>query len=224
MATEDSEGRELLEGWLALLDGPGYKGRVARDRAVAEMRAAGADRLFPLLVPMLTGPDPKARCKACEAVLRVDADRAIELVLPLLDDPDASVRWHACGCLHDFVDERAVAPLVRVLQGDQDPQVRGAAAYALGGIRSLAAIPALLEAMELDHELDILNYSPSSGAAGALDDILGTNVTRGQPSQGMCKTREQPTTLEGFKRVAREAYQGWLKRQAGQGAASGGGE
>ena len=110
--------------WLALLGGPGYLGREARDRAVAEMRAAGAERLFPLLVPMLTATDPDARCKACEAVLWVDAGRAIELVLPLLDDRDAAVRWRACGCLHDFGDGRAVAPLVQVLQCDPDAQVR----------------------------------------------------------------------------------------------------
>ena len=212
-----------LNVWLALLGGPGYLGREARDRAVAEMRAAGAERLFPLLVPMLTATDPDARCKACEAVLWVDAGRAIELVLPLLDDRDAAVRWRACGCLHDFGDGRAVAPLVQVLQCDPDAQVRGTAAYALGGIGSLAAIPALLAAMEGDHELDQLGYSASFCAAGSLDDILGTNVTRVGAPKGFCKLREQPRDLDALKRVAREAYEGWSNGQAEQGPTADGG-
>ncbi|MEX0717334.1 MAG: hypothetical protein WD066_12140 [Planctomycetaceae bacterium] len=53
----DDRGR--LEAWLALLRGPGYLGRDEREGAVAEMRAAGVERLFPLLVPMLTDRDPE---------------------------------------------------------------------------------------------------------------------------------------------------------------------
>jgi hypothetical protein len=64
-----SDFRERLDSWLPRLGGPGYKGFADRDRAVAEMRAAGADRLFPLLIPMLTDPEPEARCTACEAIL-----------------------------------------------------------------------------------------------------------------------------------------------------------
>lgn len=55
--TMDDRGR--LEAWLALLRGPGYLGRDEREGAVAEMRAAGVERLFPLLVPMLTDRDPE---------------------------------------------------------------------------------------------------------------------------------------------------------------------
>src|SRR5262249_26693131 len=143
--------------------------------------------------------------------------------LPLLDDPDVAVRWNACGCLHDFGDERAIVPLIRVLQGDPDAQVRGSAAYALGGISSPAAIPALLAAMESDHELDMHGHSASSCAVGALDDILGTNETRIRLSKGLYKMRERPPDLERLKRIARETYRDWSKRQAEQGAGADGG-
>jgi HEAT repeat protein len=198
-----------LDGWLARLGGPGFKGRDDRNMAVAEMRAEGADRLFPLLAPMLTNPDPEARCTACAAVLWIDAHQAIELVLPQLADPDVAVRWNACGCLHDFGDERAINPLVRVLQGDPDAQVRGTAAYALGGIGSPAAIPALLAAMESDHELDMHGHSASSGAATALDDILGTNETRIKVSETLRQMRAGEPDLNRLQQLAQERYQEW---------------
>jgi HEAT repeat protein len=226
LATDQNDDTKRVDEWLA-----GFGGRVARPqtpeerkRAIAEMCAAGADRLFPLLVPVLMGPDPEARCAACEAVLRIDARGAIELVLPLLNDPDRTVRWQACGCLHDFGDERAVVPLIRVLQGDPDPQVRNTAAYALGGIGSPAAIPALLAALESDHELDELGYSTSSSAKTALDDILGTNETRIRFPDGLCKMQERPPDLERLKRLARETYEEWSKRQAEADAAADGGD
>jgi HEAT repeat protein len=214
MGMVQSDERKRLNGWLTLLDGPGYQGREARDRAVAEMRTAGADRLFPLLVPMLADPDPEVRCKACEALLLVDARRALELVLSLLDDPDDVFRLHTCFCLHKVRDERAIVPLIRVLQGDVDAQVRGTAAHALGGIGSLAAIPSLLVAMESDQELDMHGYSPSFCSAHALDDILGTNEMRIRLSEGLCKMRAHPPDLERLKRIARETYEDWSKSQA----------
>jgi HEAT repeat protein len=214
----DDRGR--LEGWLARLGGPGFKGFEDRDQAVAEMRAEGTDRLIPLLVPMLRDPDPELGCKACEALLWVDAHRALEPVVAVLDDPDETVRWYACLCLHTFGDERAVGWLIQVLRGDPDAQVRGAAAYALGGIGSPAAIPALLAAMESDHELDMHGHSASSCAAGALDDILGTNETRIKISATLCRMREGEPDLHRLRRMAEERYQHWRGEYPEAGAAT----
>ena len=205
--------RSNLNDWLARLSGPGFKGFEDRNQAVAEMRAEGADRLFPVLVPMLASPDPEVRCTACEAVLCVDAERAIELVLPLLEDPDVMVRWHASGCLHDFGDGRAIDPLIGVLQNDSDAQVRNTAAYALGGIACPAAIPALLTAMECDHERDIHGHSASSRAATALDDILGTNETRIKVSETLRTMRDGGPDLDRLRVLAEQRYQEWFNRQ-----------
>jgi hypothetical protein len=225
VATELEDDAKRIDEWLAILGGRGARpqGPEGRKRAVAEMCAAGADRLFPLLVPRLTGPDPETRCAACEAILRIDARRAIEFVLPLLDDSEVVVRWNACGCLHDFGDERAVLPLIRVLQSDPDAMTRGTAAYALGGIRSPAAIPALLAAMESDHEWDELGHSASSSAATALDNILGTHETRIRLPDGLCKMAEYPPDLERLKQIARKTYADWSKSQTEPGAAADGG-
>src|SRR5262245_58403179 len=105
------------------------------------MRNAGVGNVFPLLIDRLKDADPEARCDAITALLFLAGRRAVEPVTGMLDDPDTTVRWHACGCLHDFGDERAVPVLCEVLRRDPDPQVRGTAAYALGGIGSPAAIP-----------------------------------------------------------------------------------
>ena len=49
--------RDQLDAWLARLDGPDCIGPDDQKQAVAEMRAVGADVLFPLLIPMLTGDE-----------------------------------------------------------------------------------------------------------------------------------------------------------------------
>lgn len=199
-----------LQAWLSILvGGSESEGTDARERAVVEMQAMGAERLFPLLAPLLSGDDPEARCLACEAALRVDAGRAVELVLPLLADPEAIVRWHACGCLHDFGDERAVSALVRVLQADPVAGVRSTAAYALGGIGSPAAVPALIAALQADHEPDANGHTASSCAATALDDIVGTDETRIREPDGLCTLADGPPDLESLKQRAQARYEAW---------------
>lgn len=234
MATEETDDRQRLDRWLSLIRGPELIGPMAevwprRAAAIGEMRAAGADRLFPLLGPMLSNPDPAVRLVACEAVFFVDARRGLELALPLLDDPEVGMRWHVCGCLHDCGDERAIEPLIRVLRDDPDAQVRGSAAHALGAIGrrtgSAAAIPALLAAMEADHERDMHGHSASSCAARALDDILGTNETRIRLPSGMCTMRRGEPDLDLLRRLAVERFEQWSTGGAAPGApADGGGD
>ena len=110
--------------------------------------------------------------------------RTRTLILPLLEDASSMVRWYVCGLLHDRGDERAVGPLVRRLKSDTDPQVRANAAYALGGIGSGAAVPALKEAVARDHEIDALGYTASGAARDALAEIATMARVRGGSSAG----------------------------------------
>ncbi len=197
-----------LDVWLARLDGPGYKGRDDQKQAVAEMRALGADVLFPLLTPMLTG-DEEARCQCCKALLRIDSVRGLELVLPLLRDPDAVIRWSVCECLAGLGGARAVPALLTVLRSDEDAQVRGAAARGLGWQGGPEVIPALLEAMKNDHEFDMHGHSPSHSAAMALDDVLGTDETCLHLGN-ICKMLDREPDLDRLRRLAEERYQKWL--------------
>lgn len=193
--------------WLKAVDG---SGREARERALEDMRTAGVDEVIPLLAAKLNDPDMEIRGEAVTALCLLDAERAVELVLPLLEDPTIEIRWHTTGCLHDFGDERAVEPLISVLQNDVDPMVRNTAAYALGGIGSPAAIPALLQAMDEDHEVDELGYTTSSNAATALDDIVGTEETRLKHSGSLRQMSPHPPDLDRLRYLAAELYERWL--------------
>lgn len=207
-----------LKERLALLGGDGYQGEDAMKRAIEEMRAAGSERLFPVLVDLLRGADVEIRCKSCEAIYWIDRHRGLDLVLPLLNDPESVVRWNTCGCLHDFRDARAIEPLIDRLKHDPDPHVRGTAAYALGGIGSPEAIPALVETVRSDHEADQLGYTPSWCAAGALDEILDTNYTRIKVTETLRKLAPYPRDVESLIRTAMEHYRSTTKPNAPDGS------
>lgn len=199
----DNQEEQCLERWLALFQGPGFRGQKARDQAIAEMQAAGSDRLFPLLRERLADPDPEVRCVAIQAALWIDAPAGQNLVLPLLYDVAAEVRWCVCWCLHDFGDHGAVSLLIDVLEGDENPQIRGAAAYALGGIGSPAAIPALLASLDDDLVTDRLGQSPSASAATALEFILSS-----------AEMRVEKRDHETLRRQAGELYHQWSPARA----------
>jgi HEAT repeat protein len=201
----DGDDRTRVREWLSLIAGPGFRGRDARDAAVAEIRAAGVDRAIALLAPVLADPDPEDRCRACELLFRIDPRRGVDLILPLLQDPDVVVRWQAAGCLHDFGDERAIPALIETLERDPAPEVRGTAAYALGGIGSPAAIPALLRVLDSDYAADELGHTPSSAAAVALRDILAPPGARGG-----AVPRE--SDLPRLRTLAEERYRQWREQ------------
>jgi hypothetical protein len=196
----DAVDRDQLDACLARLGGPGYKGSDDRKQAVAEMRAVGADLLFPLLIPMLTG-DEESRCTACEAILLVDAERGLDLVLPLLRDPDLGARWFVCDCVAGLGGARAVPALLTVLQSDEDAQVRGTAARGLGWQGGPECIPPLLQPMASDHEIDIHGHSPSHCASMALDDILGTDETC-LHLDNVCRMLDREPDLDRLRRLA----------------------
>jgi HEAT repeat protein len=171
MTSTQNHFKERLQECLELLIGPGYKGRAACDQAVAELKALGASRLFPLLIPMLDSQTLLIRLEASRAILSIDEQKGIELLLPYLHDPDPEFRYDVCGLMHDFGDRRVTIPLIELMQNDTDPQIRGQAAFALGAIGDIRALSALTETMNSDHEVDMLGYSPSTSAKKALKQI-----------------------------------------------------
>jgi HEAT repeat protein len=205
---------DQLERWLDAINRPTFDANGCRDRAIDEMRAAGAENVLPLLADRLKAADPEIRCDSITALLFLDADRAVELVMAMLNDPDTTVRWHACERLYGFGDERAVPVLGELLRRDPDPQVRGTAAYAMGGIGSPAAIPSLLAALGSDNEYDSQGHSPSSCAATALDEILGTHETRIHLGGGLCRMADSEPDLDRLRRLSEELFQKWSEGRA----------
>jgi len=176
------------------------------DPVIAKLRAIGPERLFPYLRELLNDPDFELRCQAALAVFYVDPTGAVDLLLPSLNDPEWGVRLQICGLLHDIADIRAVQPLIQIMKTDSSPMVRNTAAYALGGIGDPAAIPALIEAIDNDHEPDEFGHTASGCAQTALDDILKTNHTRIKFADGLCAMQPEPLDLEKLKTEAMELY------------------
>ena len=84
MTNHRNEDARRLADWLGYFGGPVERPQSPqeRKRLMAEMCAAGAERMFPLIAEVLTGADPEARCAACELVLQIGARRGIELDVP----------------------------------------------------------------------------------------------------------------------------------------------
>ncbi|ACK67678.1 HEAT domain containing protein [Rippkaea orientalis PCC 8801] len=72
-----------------------------------------------------------------------------EAMLPLLTDSEPSQRMVAARVFCELQDERAIAPLITLLQ-DVCPLVRVSAAYALGKNINTEAVTALIELLETD--------------------------------------------------------------------------
>ncbi|WP_309719780.1 HEAT repeat domain-containing protein [Armatimonas sp.] len=192
-----------VRDWLAQLQAPGAE---TRNRIIAKMQSLGALRLFPILGRFLGDPDGEFRCLVAETAFRIDPAASVALLLPLLDDPEWEVRVEICGLLHDIADERTIPPLISRLEADPHPMVRNTAAYALGGIGSPVAIPALLKALDEDHEYDELGHSASGCAATALDNILHTHHTRLKLPNGLCTLQPSPRGLDTLKAEALELF------------------
>jgi hypothetical protein len=203
-----------VDAWLACFLGPRYKGPSNRkqylaqmEAAVAEMRAVGADVLFPLLGPMLA-VEGNSWMTVLEVILRVDAQRGLELALPLLHDPSSSRRWIATMTVGELGGAAAVPALLAALKSDESPQVRGAAAHGLGFSGGPECLPALLEAMASDHDVDSQGFTASHSASMAIDRILGTDETCLHFGE-LSRMRDGEPDLDRLRQLAEEYYRQW---------------
>jgi HEAT repeat protein len=154
---------------IARFDGPGFRSREDLAHAVEELRALGVE---PLVV-LLSHTDPRIRELAAVATIMTHPEAGQAMILPLLRDAVATTRWYTCGLLYDFGDARAVPELVERLRTDSDAGVRVIAADAIGNIASrvevpATVIPALEEAIQRDHAMTPLGFTPSGSAREAL--------------------------------------------------------
>jgi hypothetical protein len=122
-------------------------GEVLRD--LASLSADGASRAVAHLTGVLGDADFGARAGQMLVWL---APLSVEPLIAALADEHA--REHATFALGYVHDSRAVEPLCRQLLESQDPAVRRVSAWALGEIRDLGAVEALVLA-SADHEYDV---------------------------------------------------------------------
>jgi hypothetical protein len=184
---------EYLRKSLRFFGGPGYD-RGKRDRFVEEMRKRDSSIVLSRLAELFTDPDLDIRANTIEAALHIDKELGLDLVMPMLRHPEWDMRYHICGLMKKFGDQRATKPLLEILKNDSDPQVRGAAAFGLGGIGDLTAMPDLVKIADNDHEIDRLGYAPSQSARQAIHYILLGQVIAHLTSNPDVKIRQTYAT------------------------------
>jgi len=97
-------------------------GRTDHPRAVAS------------LIDALASPNPRTRQLAAVGLGYAESPESVDPLLGALRDDVSSVRAAAAWALGELEDERAVRPLARLLSDDPQPDVRRAAALALGSM------------------------------------------------------------------------------------------
>jgi putative membrane-bound dehydrogenase-like protein len=154
------------------------RGQVDRDPDTS-VRAAAAKALgaledkeaLPILIASIRSPgtpDP-VRDAALEAVETIGSDLAVKALVDLLEhgDTDASRRPRVLAALGRFKAPSAVAPALKSLE-DSSPEVRAAAAEALGKIGQLDGVGGALRARLDDRAVDV--RKAAMAALGALAD------------------------------------------------------
>lgn len=103
----------------------------------------GGPRAVELLVGALARPEPKVRREVVLALAKAGGDDAGQLVFGMLDDPATTVRVAAVSAVGALGVQRAVKPLMRMLEEEDDPDLLLAALHALGHLRDPAAVHAI---------------------------------------------------------------------------------
>ncbi len=117
-----------------------------RERAIHELSKKGSDALGVLKDTLRGGETVAARRNAVWALTRIPGEEAREAVRPALADKEESVRHAATHSVSVWRDAEAKAALEKQL-GDASPQLKRAAAEALGRIGDGGTVAALLDAV-----------------------------------------------------------------------------
>lgn len=108
--------------------------------AVAMLADLGGDGAVELCTSALANPDARVRKEALRALAKLGDSESGSIVVGLLDDPDPNVRLAAALAAGELRVERAVKPLVAMLDATKDPDEAGPLIRALGRIRDPGAV------------------------------------------------------------------------------------
>jgi hypothetical protein len=148
--------------------------------------ASDKAEVLALFETRLQGADEEGRAGAIQGLALLYGQEAIDTILRWVNDPSPTVRFVACICLQDYDESRVVAALLERLKCDADCQIRGVAAYVLGQLGAMEALPELHHTCQTDLEYDELGHSPSGQAEDAITSVLREWVLRqiqGTPAQ-----------------------------------------
>jgi len=95
------------------------------------------------LARALQDKEGAVRCEALKSLGKIKGEEACDLALQALKDGDWNVRYTAVTTLGEIGHNKALDPLVEVMFGREDEEVRAWAAWSLGEIRDERAIEPL---------------------------------------------------------------------------------
>ena len=161
----NSEVVRLLRQWG---DGP----ENGNSHAIAALRQYDEETLKKAIVSIFSSGNAQIRIYAIEAMpYIVSREMMIELLIPCLHDDRVVIRWKSCKMFQRYADPRATIPLMEVLRKEKNPDIRVAAADALGKIGNTQAISALTDAIKNDKGKDFEGRTVATMARGAIAAI-----------------------------------------------------
>jgi HEAT repeat protein len=115
-------------------------------QSLARLRSADASRIA---AAGLNDPSELVRATAISAVLYLPPDELNVLLAPLLQDRSSFIRKEAVSGLGFARISKSAPSLILLLNRDKNPEVRAAAAVALGRIGNPAGLPALVGILKI---------------------------------------------------------------------------
>jgi HEAT repeat protein len=129
--------------------------REVRSAAALALGKTGSQQAYLLLTSMYATCDNTLKSYVLQALGFLGNRDSIALLLNALNDPDNDVFASAAEALGKL-GQPAILPLIALLAPETPDDSRCAAAWQLGTMKSKEAIPALLESIKNDVNLDVL--------------------------------------------------------------------
>ena len=111
--------------------------------AVSILGEIGGERAVDLVTSALAHTDARVRREALLALAKLGAREAGPLVVAMLEDPDGDVRVAAVMAAGELKLERALKPLLALLQGKSDGDLQVTVLHALGRLGDPGAVNAI---------------------------------------------------------------------------------
>ncbi|MEM8737587.1 MAG: HEAT repeat domain-containing protein [Planctomycetota bacterium] len=147
--------------------------------------------------------DPTVAAAAAAALANYGEPADTGYLTPLLGRPSPFLRWQTATALQRLHNTQAIAPLLEAAISDDDPDVRAAAAYALGQYARRDVFDGLITV------LDDRDYGVSRAARETL--TLITNHDAGDdPRQWLAYANQNPRTL--FDEAQPYTYESYPRR------------
>ncbi|MHB8119132.1 MAG: HEAT repeat domain-containing protein [Methanothrix sp.] len=117
-----------------------------RRRAAAFMGEVACDEALSCLAQALQDSESAVRCEALKSLGKIKGEVACDLALRASQDQDWQVRYTVVTTLGEIGHNKALVPLVEIMFGREDEEMRAWAAWSLGEIADERAIEPLQRA------------------------------------------------------------------------------